>query len=43
MGELADALLLKGQRVVPARAVEMGFEFRYRELEPALRKILGQT
>lgn len=43
MGEMADALLLKGQRVVPATAVEMGFEFRYRDLEPALRDILRQT
>ncbi len=43
MGEMADALLLQGQRVVPARAVEMGFKFRYRELEPALRDILKQT
>lgn len=43
MGEMADALLLKGQRVVPAKAVAMGFEFRYRELEPALRDILKQT
>jgi uncharacterized protein len=41
MGEMADALLLKGQRVVPARATDLGFEFRYRRLEPALRDILG--
>jgi uncharacterized protein (TIGR01777 family) len=43
MGEMADALLLNGQRVVPTRALEMGFEFRYRDLEPALRHILRQT
>jgi uncharacterized protein len=41
MGEMADALLLKGQRVVPARALEQGFEFRFRELGSALRSILG--
>lgn len=40
MGEMADALLLKGQRVVPARAQEMGFTFEYETLEPALRAIL---
>ena len=40
MGEMADALLLKGQRVVPARAQEMGFKFEYQTLEPALRAIL---
>ena len=39
MGEMADALLLKGQRVVPARAQEMGFTFEYQTLEPALRAI----
>jgi uncharacterized protein len=41
MGEMADALLLEGQRVVPARAAELGFEFRFRHLEAALRDILG--
>ena len=40
MGEMADALLLKGQRVVPTRAVQMGYQFRYSELEPALAAIL---
>ena len=39
MGEMADALLLKGQRVVPARAQEMGFQFQYSELDTALRAI----
>lgn len=42
MGEMAEALLLEGQRVVPARAEEMGFSFRYRELEPALRAIFSR-
>jgi NAD dependent epimerase/dehydratase family enzyme len=40
MGEMADALLLAGQRVVPARATAMGFRFSYETLEPALRAIL---
>jgi uncharacterized protein (TIGR01777 family) len=40
LGEMADALLLKGQRVLPTRAVEMGFQFRFRELEPTLSHIL---
>jgi len=39
MGEMADALLLTGQRVIPARAQELGFTFAYGELEPALRAI----
>ena len=41
MGEMADALLLTGQRVVPARAQELGFRFTYETLEPALRAILS--
>jgi uncharacterized protein (TIGR01777 family) len=40
MGEMADALILKGQRVVPARALELGFRFEYGTLEPALSAIL---
>ena len=40
MGELADALLLTGQRVVPARALDLGFQFAHMDLERALREIL---
>jgi uncharacterized protein (TIGR01777 family) len=39
LGEMAEALLLGGQRVVPANALRLGFEFRYPLLEPALRDI----
>jgi uncharacterized protein (TIGR01777 family) len=39
LGELADALILGGQRVIPARAQAMGFEFTHSTLEPALRHI----
>ena len=35
-GELADTAS-GGQRVIPRRAVDLGYVFRYRELEPALR------
>jgi uncharacterized protein (TIGR01777 family) len=31
-----------GQRVVPRRALDGGFEFAYPELEPALRNLLGR-
>jgi uncharacterized protein len=34
--ELAEAVS-SGQRVIPRRALDLGFEFRYPELEPALR------
>jgi uncharacterized protein (TIGR01777 family) len=39
LGDLADALILGGQRVVPARVQALGYEFRYPSLEPALRAI----
>jgi len=39
VGELAESLLT-GQRAIPSRAEEMGFQFRFRELEPALRDLL---
>lgn len=42
MGEMADGLLLNGQRVLPTGAQEMGYHFRYETLEPALRSILQQ-
>jgi uncharacterized protein (TIGR01777 family) len=37
LGEFADEILLKGQRVVPARALEAGFTFDYPELGDALK------
>jgi uncharacterized protein (TIGR01777 family) len=40
-GEMADALLLSGQRAVPDRAVSEGFRFTYEDVETALREILG--
>lgn len=41
-GEMADALLLSGSRVEPARLSEAGFEFRHPEVEGALRSVLGK-
>lgn len=44
LGEMADAMLLAGQRVLPAQAQKMGYEFKYPTLEAALRSILkGNT
>lgn len=40
-GELADALLLGGQRVIPAKAQKLGFHFRYPEIDIAFRGIFG--
>ncbi|MES2885263.1 MAG: TIGR01777 family oxidoreductase [Pseudomonadota bacterium] len=39
-GEMAESLLLTGQRVVPSKAEAEGFVFEHRELEPALRDLL---
>lgn len=39
LGEMADEVLLTGQRVVPKRLSEAGFEFRHRELKGALDEI----
>ena len=39
LGELADTLLT-GQRAIPARAEQMGFGFRFPEIEAALRDLL---
>ena len=36
-GEMGECLLLKGQRVLPSRLVESGYEFRYPDLMLALR------
>jgi uncharacterized protein (TIGR01777 family) len=39
LGEMADALVLSGQRVIPERAMQGGFRFRYPDLERALTSI----
>jgi uncharacterized protein (TIGR01777 family) len=39
LGEMAD-LILEGQRVVPRRLAEFGFQYKYPDLESALRAIL---
>lgn len=40
VGEMADELLLSGQRVVPARLQQAGFEFCFPELPEALEDIV---
>jgi uncharacterized protein len=41
LGEMADALILEGQRVLPARARELGFTFEHPTIDGALRAIYG--
>jgi uncharacterized protein (TIGR01777 family) len=42
-GEMADALLLASQRVSPDRLKQAGFEFKYPNLEGALKHALTQS
>ena len=42
LGEMADELLLASTRVVPDVLQEAGYEFRFPDLEPALRHLLGR-
>ncbi len=41
LGEMADALLLSGQRAVPATALRLGFAFRFTAVEEALAAIFA--
>jgi uncharacterized protein (TIGR01777 family) len=41
LGEAAESLTT-GQRVVPKKAIELGYEFRHARLVPALDSILGE-
>ena len=43
LGEMADALLLSGQRAVPAKAELLGFTFKYPRLDDALGAIFGSA
>ena len=42
MGEMARELLLSGQRAMPKRLLDAGFEFEYSDLTKALVEILGE-
>ena len=39
-GEMAE-IVTSGARVLPAKALVLGYEFRYPELDAALRAVLG--
>ncbi len=43
LGEMADALLLAGARVEPRHLLASHYQFRYPELEGALRHLLGKA
>lgn len=42
LGEMADPLVLTGQRVIPQCALSHGFHFRYPEIDLAFRGIFGE-
>ena len=39
-GEMADEMLLSGQKVLPEKAVKVGYKFKYTDLEGALKRLL---
>jgi NAD dependent epimerase/dehydratase family enzyme len=39
LGEMAEGLLLSGQRAVPERPEQLGFTFRYTRVEDALSSL----
>ena len=41
LGEMADALLLSSQRALPVRATDLGFSYRYSNIDEALASILA--
>lgn len=41
VGQMADEMLLAGQKVVPKRLLEAGFEFKHRDVRSALTSILS--
>jgi uncharacterized protein (TIGR01777 family) len=43
LGEMADALLLSGQRAVPATAETLGFSFTYAKIDDAFGAIFGSV
>lgn len=40
VGEMADEVLLVGQRVIPKHLLETGFEFKYTQIDSAVKDIL---
>jgi uncharacterized protein (TIGR01777 family) len=41
-GEMGETLLLEGCRVIPRRLEQLGYKFKYPDLEPALKHVIGE-
>lgn len=41
-GEMGETLLLQGARVIPRRLEQLGYKFKFPDLEPALAHVLGE-
>jgi uncharacterized protein len=41
LGEMADALLLSGQRAIPAKAERLGYRFRFKNVDDALNQLFA--
>ena len=41
-GEMAKVMLLRGQRVLPRRALELGYHFRHEEVDGALSRLFAR-
>jgi uncharacterized protein (TIGR01777 family) len=42
-GEMAEAVLLTGARVLPTRLLDSGFHFQFPDIEPAVKEILARS
>ena len=42
LGEMADAILLKGQKVLPKKALDTGYQFQYHRIDEALNQIINK-
>ena len=43
LGEMADSLLLSGQKAVPAKATRAGFTFKYADVDDALGALFARA
>ena len=42
LGEMAEEIILKGQKILPQKALDTGYEFKYKTIGVALSQIIGK-